>query len=828
MSVKSSARFRHRFCPVLETYETRIAPANATFSSGVLGITFTATDNTPESVTITNNGGIALTGDISGAVNVFGVNRIVVHDSGPGDNQSLTFAGSSSFVLSGGLSIVSVEHVTVTDSIHVTGSSSLSISTPRSIILAATLSTASGFLDLSANQQAAKSHGNFTGVTIDGATVSTASGSLRIFSVGGDSGLDCNGIKLINNAKVIGGAASSQQFLFLYGVGGASPDGSACGVYVGQSSTVTSTGGEVIVTGEGAYSGGAGNNDGIVVTNASTITAGGPGSVSVHGNAGGPGVVPSYGVELLNSTIASSGGAISVSGYGGHTGNVGLVLGANSSITGPTSNSITLDADTIAIDPTNTNINVGVGTVTFVPLNDSEAIDLGLASASHDALLLTDADFSHITAGTLQIGTNLCQLISVNGDISRGGSAIKLFSTGSITLAAGLNAVSGAIVLDAGGSISQTAGTIQTSGVLTVQAGQTATFDASNNKAGTLVVPVGVTAIVNGSFDPAGLVQIDGALRGSGSVGTLTVTNTGRISPGTGLGIFGSGNLALNSNSAVEIELSGASAGASYDQLTVKGTVQLGGASLFVSLGVAPTANQVLKIIDNDGTDAISGTFNGLSEGALINIDGVNFAISYNGGNGNDVTLTAPQVVPALSSPTVLSATLGDGTNQRSAVKQVVVEFSEPVTFSGAVANAFKLSRSASSISAGQVGDVALVAYPAFGPTKSVTITFSGNLTDPGNSLKDSVYNFTIDAAQVAGGRLDGGSGSGSNYVVVGSTANRWYRLFGDGNGDATVDQNDYISQAVSGGASYFDFDNSGDVDQVDYLEFRNRIAGVP
>jgi hypothetical protein len=48
-----------------------------------------------------------------------------------------------------------------------------------------------------------------------------------------------------------------------------------------------------------------------------------------------------------------------------------------------------------------------------------------------------------------------------------------------------------------------------------------------------------------------------------------------------------------------------------------------------------------LTIINNDGVDAVTGTFTNLPEGATITASsGAKFKISYHGGTGNDVVLT--------------------------------------------------------------------------------------------------------------------------------------------------------------------------------------------
>lgn len=77
------------------------------------------------------------------------------------------------------------------------------------------------------------------------------------------------------------------------------------------------------------------------------------------------------------------------------------------------------------------------------------------------------------------------------------------------------------------------------------------------------------------------------------------------------------------------------------------GTVTLGGGTL--SLGPAYTggaqfvpSGTVITLIDNDGTDPVAGAFAGLPEGATLRArTGQRFRISYTGGSGNDVTLTA-------------------------------------------------------------------------------------------------------------------------------------------------------------------------------------------
>ena len=51
----------------------------------------------------------------------------------------------------------------------------------------------------------------------------------------------------------------------------------------------------------------------------------------------------------------------------------------------------------------------------------------------------------------------------------------------------------------------------------------------------------------------------------------------------------------------------------------------------------------VLTVISNTSANPISGDFSNLADGAIVNVNGNNFQASYEGGDGNDLTLT---VVP--------------------------------------------------------------------------------------------------------------------------------------------------------------------------------------
>jgi hypothetical protein len=119
-------------------------------------------------------------------------------------------------------------------------------------------------------------------------------------------------------------------------------------------------------------------------------------------------------------------------------------------------------------------------------------------------------------------------------------------------------------------------------------------------------------------------------------VGNLS--GTGTVSPGSSPGMLSSGNVIFSSNTTFRVELNGTTVGSGYDQLNVSGTVNLAG-TLNATLGFTPALNDSFTIVANNASDAVTGAFNGLAEGAYFPIGGKTFRITYAGGTGNDVVL---------------------------------------------------------------------------------------------------------------------------------------------------------------------------------------------
>lgn len=65
----------------------------------------------------------------------------------------------------------------------------------------------------------------------------------------------------------------------------------------------------------------------------------------------------------------------------------------------------------------------------------------------------------------------------------------------------------------------------------------------------------------------------------------------------------------------------------------------LGTLSVSLDEAFTPLVGQQFKIVDNDGSDSIPGTFRDLLEGSLLKVGSAVFRISYAGGDGNDLVL---------------------------------------------------------------------------------------------------------------------------------------------------------------------------------------------
>jgi len=168
-------------------------------------------------------------------------------------------------------------------------------------------------------------------------------------------------------------------------------------------------------------------------------------------------------------------------------------------------------------------------------------------------------------------------------------------------------------------------------------------LSSTNTYTGPTTVAAG-TLVITGALSGTGQVAVEegATLGGTGTVaGPVAIGAGGGLAPGASPGAFVMNNgLSIAAGGTLYTEINGTVAGTDYDQLIVAGTVDITDAVLSVSVGFASRPWNSYTIIANDGSDAVVGRFANLAEGAVFAAGSRFMQISYQGGTGNDVTLT--------------------------------------------------------------------------------------------------------------------------------------------------------------------------------------------
>ncbi|MGE5415087.1 MAG: S-layer homology domain-containing protein [Syntrophomonadaceae bacterium] len=228
-----------------------------------------------------------------------------------------------------------------------------------------------------------------------------------------------------------------------------------------------------------------------------------------------------------------------------------------------------------------------------------------------------------------------------------------------------------ACTIDLEGDIDGPGGILSTGGGPVILGG-TDSYSGATAAGGT-----GGVLYVNGTLSGTSGVTVNESsgtplLRGHGSFSApLNVNNSfpteyAVVAPGTpsATGILSTGNASFGASgtrTALVIRINGTTAGTDYDQLDVGGTVALTHVALDVKMdpNFLPIDGTPFTILKNDGGGAVSGQFAGLAEGALFLVNETTFQISYVGGAGHDVVLTA-HISPAFP-PSIAVDAAGNG-----------------------------------------------------------------------------------------------------------------------------------------------------------------------
>ncbi|MGI0481985.1 beta strand repeat-containing protein [Geminocystis sp. CENA526] len=447
-----------------------------------------------------------------------------------------------------------------------------------------------------------------------GSRTATGTATITVNGTGGGDGTgqDNQGIRI---RQATGGIKAENGAITVIGQGGKGTQQSNGVTLVFQGSISSSGSGNIKVQGTGGTVSTIAAI-GVDLFDQGSISSSGTGTIEVVGK-GGTGAGSSRGVALaLKGFISSVDGDITVTGTGGNTGgtNRGIELivsfGGGGKISSSGSANITINGDGGGATGSTSNqgIIVSGSTSEIKSLNgDISLIGKGGngTGGNHGVLLVSGSNVSSTGTGKITIDGTAGSGNSQGVRIETSGTKIQS-NTGNITLIGkatgsnfGIDLVTGTSILSTSGQISLLGNTINLDNNSTISSGGAVYInsdqDADNNQT-TLGATVNITA------------------------STLFLNDT----------------INVNYNAGVS----------RFDTINLTGALDLNGSTLNLSLtGYTATVGQKFTLIDNDGTDAVTGIFNGLAEGAKVGTsNSLDVFITYQGGDGNDVQLYVPDV----------------------------------------------------------------------------------------------------------------------------------------------------------------------------------------
>ncbi len=690
--------------------------------SRLFGGTFETTDFANPSNSLTVTGGDL---DDGISVSPLAANFPSLTINGGKGNDSVTMNGAVTFAPGANLDLnlqdddatPGADGVSVNFPLIVSGNGTIDIRASQFVtvydngVYTGKLQTENGSLKIEANQQATRDTGEFNGVSIIAGTVqSTGSGNISIKGKGGEGSFDTTGTSygvVVNTGGKI--LSTGTGTITVEGTGGNRTSGAIVGselygVYVYLSgSEISSTSGAIQIKGQG----GASNDTGsygvavrggkIQTSGAGTLTIDGTGGTVTGGNSlqlDSAGVtvtkdddtIPAAGVITSTGTGANAGNIIitGIAGNGGNGGSQGIRIDTPGTVTtvdgsltfngtggtggiGSLGISIRGDVTASGLGAINLTGTAGNSTGTFsthgINVHSGGAVtvkDGNLTITGTGGNTTENAGFNMASAGTGTVKTTGAGTITVNAD------TIKLNSNASIdggTSTVTLRQKTNGRLINAGSALDSTANTLELSDAELdlVTAG---TLIIGDGNSGTLTVSADITRPASTIMQllSGGDVVISGGQVNTGG-GTLLLdcgNSPAAVKPTKFNTDVTAGTLSFGSDLAIVID--GTTVDTNYTQLNVVGAVDLTGVDLKLSGSYSPVGSEIFTIVENDGADAVTGTFNGLAEGATISNflgSGLNATITYQGGSGNDVVITTVCPTITVTNPANTSGSTG-------------------------------------------------------------------------------------------------------------------------------------------------------------------------
>jgi hypothetical protein len=743
--------------------------------------------------------------------------------NGDAGNDAVNFSGSITFAANASLdaNLQDDSATPGTDSAFVasgvqlitSGTGAIDVRVSKSVSMGGRLQTQNGNLTVEANRQATTTSGAFTGVGISGGTIqTTGTGNVNVKGTGGAGDFtNNNGVLVDSGGQVLatGGGTITVMGDGGEGSGGASAGGSNLGVYIsGSGSLINSTGGAVQVTGQGGTTNDS-NVLGVVLDELGTIETDGAGTLTINGtggtvNGGSTTFVNSGGVFITPGDVNGDGGIVQSTGTGANAGAIvinGVANpGGNGSAQGArvdAPGTVTTVDGSISITGTGAACgNACLGTSIRGPVNATGAGSINLtgtganstgAFPTHGVNVRTGGNVStkdgdiNVTGtggnGTDNAGFNLAPTgtgtlqTTGNGNVLVNADTINIRPTAAANINAGTHAVTlrqktNGTAVNLGSVVDSTPNTVELSNaeLARVTAG---TINVGDAGSGAINVSANITrtAATNLSLNSGANIDISGGSLASagGNVALNPGTNTFASLAGVDVNAGPSGTLTLASAKDLKVVINNTTPDTGYTQLNVAGHVNLNGTNLSLSGSHMPSPGQSFVVVNNDGADSITGTFNGLPQGATIpNFLGssLSASITYTGGDGNDAVLTvfAP---PSLSIDDVTHAEGNAGTTPYT--------FTVTKTGAGAASVSFTTQDGTAAAGSDYASNSGTLTFASSDTVKQFTVLVNGDttpeldetfdvlLTNPSNAnISDGtgIGTITNDDESVAAGQL--------------------------------------------------------------------------
>ncbi len=476
---------------------------------------------------------------------------------------------------------------------------------------AATATTAINSLLVTSGAASAVSITNGSTLTVtSGAVLFTSTGATVTGTAGNILGFGAAQAQISTNSGVT--ATISAQ---ISGSGGLNKSGAGTLILSGANSSsggVSLAAGTLQLGSTGALNSTAGSE------NAVTFSPNSPATLALAGN--------SVAIANLSTNNTTPGTNFVQNANGSAVGNATLTVGNSTNASGTYAGTIQdgTGGGTLALT------KAGAGTLTATGTNTytgGTTVNAGTLALGHATNTLANGGAVNVNGGTLALGTNTDTV----GAVTLTSGSITGSGTGRLT-GSSYGVQSGTISAKLGGA-----------GALTKTTAGTVTISSDNTGGGGYTGAVAVnqgTLLINGNISTSiTTVASTATLGGSGTVGALTVQSGGFVTPGNSPGI-----LTVNGNyiqaGQYTAEIAGTTAGnlaTNHDQINVSGTVNITGGSLVTAFSAGTYAlNDLIFLLLNDSTEAITGTYATFAQGAVVaTFGGFDWQISYNA-NGNN------------------------------------------------------------------------------------------------------------------------------------------------------------------------------------------------